>query len=170
VLTPFWWQVASGESTARRDPRTSLRLGPAGTVCWTCCATAQDFLGLALGILVAGFQLVRICCGNPHFVAWLRKSYLIHLIFPPDWPKLRSAAGFVGGDVPVAGGLDHLPRFSASSRNGKKFTSGIVWGTASDGGAGPRSKDVDGGQRRRAVAGTKRGDCAVHRRQCGSVL
>src|SRR3982074_1756301 len=136
VLPPlFLVAVASG--SAAEDPNTSLRLGPAGPFCCTCWATAQTFCCMASVFLLPFFSWSAICCGIPHFAAWL-STYLIILI--SDWPKFPiSLQASSGGAWRSLAALISLPRFSASSRKGTNPFMHSSGGPACDGGAGPRS-------------------------------
>src|SRR5438270_6333236 len=77
VLPPFLVTVASG--SAAEEPSTSLRLGPAGPLCWACCAAAHTCFCIFSVFLWPPLSWSAICGGIPHFAA-LVSTYLIILI------------------------------------------------------------------------------------------
>src|SRR5207237_7909161 len=114
VLPPFLVGVASG--SAADEPSTSLRLGPAGPLVCTCCATSQTFFCMASVFLWPPFNWSPTCGGIPHFAA-LVSMYLI--ILSSAWPKFASSLhASAGGACRSLAALISLPRFSASSRSG----------------------------------------------------
>src|SRR5260221_3370260 len=134
VLPPFFPACASG--SAVDVPSTSLRLGPAGFWFAACCAMLQTWFCILSVFWWPVLSWSPICAGIPHFAA-LPSTNLIILISAAL--KLRiSLQASSGGAWRSLAALISLPRFSASSRNGRKpFMQSSAPAGPAEGGCGP---------------------------------
>ena len=116
VLPPFLAEVASGIA-----PPSSTRSGSGRPAALLPAAPAlQTFFCMRLGVLVAGLELGDDLRRNPAFRLLVSTNLII---LTSAWREtLDQLADLLRRRIAVAGRLDQLPRFSASSRSaGKSF-------------------------------------------------